>query len=334
MITHRQANILRIIVEEYISKGIAVGSDTVSHIGLTASSATIRNEMCALEEEGYLFQPHTSAGRVPSIKGYRWYIDEIMDEVQLPPPEQRMISHQFHQVEKEVDEWIRLAATILSRMLNNVAIVTLPKAGESHLKHIELVPLHEREVLVIVILKEGKLLRNVIVLDEPISQENLDECAQNLKERYNGLAFSQIVNAANADMPELEQKISEVILKLMQLEAKQEYGEPYIDGLRHILNHPELVASSRTKYLFELLEQKSTLRSLLPKIITGDKIHVIIGGENEEEAMRDCSLIVTRYGISGEVGGAIGVVGPMRMHYNIAIPTVNFLSKLMSELVV
>lgn len=333
MLTCRRADILKLVIGAYIDYGVPIGSETVARMGLNASSATIRNEMSGLEEEGYLLQPHTSAGRIPSNKGYRWYINEIINEVQLPAPEQRMISHQFHQVEREVDECTRLAAATLSRMLNNVAIVTSPKAVESVLQHIELVLLGESNILVIIVLKGSKIIHQVIALDEPVSQKELDICTRNLKSNYIGLSYSRIASADDAVHSSLEKRILKTIIQIMKVEGEEEYGEPHIDGLRHILDHPELISSSRTRGLFEMFEQKSMLRSLLPRVVTGDKIQVIIGGENKEETLRDCSIIITRYGIPGEINGAVGVIGPTRMNYIIAIPAVNFLSRLMSELV-
>ena len=332
MLTQRREDILRIVIGEYISKGSPVGSESIARMGLKASSATIRNEMSGLEEEGYLTHPHTSAGRIPSDKGYRWYINAVMKEMQLAPPEQRMISHQFHQVEREVEEWTRLAATILSRMLHNVAIVTLPKSNESYLQHIELVYLHESMALLVIVFKEAKLRHQPIALDEPASQEELNKCAQKLKALFGGIPLSQ-VSIKRVELTPLEEKIGNVVLQMLKGEQEDEYEEPYVDGLRHIINTPELISSSRTRSLIEILEQRSLLRSFLPKIVTGYGIKVVIGEENEEEAMRDCSVVITKYGIPGEVDGALGVVGPTRMQYDIAIPAVSFLSGLMSDLV-
>ncbi len=332
MLTQRREDILKIVIGEYISKGNPIGSESIARMGLKASSATIRNEMSGLEEEGYLTHPHTSAGRIPSDKGYRWYINSVMEMMQLAPPEQRMISHQFHQVEREVEEWTRLAATILSRMLHNVAIVTLPKPSESCLQHIELVSIHELMALLVVIFKETKLRHQPIALEEPTSQENLNNCARKLKDIYAGIPPSQISTEGIA-LSSLEERISNTVLHMLKAEEKDEYEEPYVDGLRHILNTPEMITSRRTRYLVEMLEQRSILRSFLPKVVTGHGIKVVIGEENEEEAMRDCSVVITKYGIPGEVDGAIGVVGPTRMQYDIVIPAVGFLSGLMSELV-
>lgn len=332
MLTDRRGDILRIVIGEYISTGIPVSSETVVRRGINASSATIRNEMSALEEEGYLAQPHTSAGRIPSDEGYRWYVDSIMKKVYLATPEQRLIAHQFHQVESEAEEWTRLAASILSRMLRNVAIVTLPKPAEPQLQHIELISVNELLVMLVILLKEAKLKQQAIMLEEPVSQEDLNNCARKLESIYSGRPSIKI-NTRQPGLSPLEERIGNAVSHIMQAEGEGEFEEPIVDGLRHILNQTEYMSSHRISALVGMLEQKSLLKSLLPRLITGHGIQVMVGEENKEDALRDCSLVITKYGIPGEVSGAVGIVGPTRMHYDIAIPTVDFISKVMSRLV-
>ena len=332
MLTPRRDKILNIIVEEYISKGLPVSSEIVARRGLGVSTATVRNEMMGLEEGGYIAQPHTSAGRVPMEKGYRHYIETLMGYARLTQADQLMIRHQFHQVERVVEEWARLAAAILSGMVHNAALVTLPKTVEARLKHLELVSLHELFVLLVLVLKEAKLRQQVLTLEEGISQEELSASARQLTSTYTGLSASQI-SAKNKKLTPLEERVTKAIVEIMESEEQEEYEEPYVDGLRHMLRQPEFASSEKMAALMEVIEQKSLLKSFLPRVIRGEGVQVFIGRENKEKAMRDCSVIVTRYGIPGEVGGAIGVMGPIRMEYDLAIPTVRFLSKVMSELV-
>ncbi|HUV52433.1 MAG TPA: heat-inducible transcriptional repressor HrcA [Dehalococcoidia bacterium] len=332
MLTPRRDKILNIIVEEYISKGLPVSSEIVARRGLGVSTATVRNEMMGLEEGGYIAQPHTSAGRVPMEKGYRHYIETLMGYARLTQADQLMIRHQFHQVERVVEEWARLAAAILSGMVHNAALVTLPKTVEARLKHLELVSLHELFVLLVLVLKEAKLRQQVLTLEEGISQEELSASARQLTSTYTGLSASQI-SAKNKKLTPLEERVTKAIVEIMESEEQEEYEEPYVDGLRHMLRQPEFASSEKIAALMEVIEQKSLLKSFLPRVISGEGVQVFIGRENKEKAMRDCSVIVTRYGIPGEVGGAIGVMGPIRMEYDLAIPTVRFLSKVMSELV-
>lgn len=332
MPTPRREKILNIIVEEYISKGVPVSSEHVARKGMGVSTATIRNEMMVLEEEGYIMHPHTSAGRVPTEKGYRRYIETLMGYARLTQDEQLMIRHQFHQVERVVEEWARLAAAILSGMVHNAALVTLPKPVEARLKHLELVSLHELFVLLVLVLKEAKLRQQVLTLEEGTSQEELSASARKLTSTYTGLSASQI-DAKNKKLTPLEERVTNAIVEMMESEEQEEYEEPYVDGLRHMLRQPEFASSEKIAALMEVIEHKSLLKSFLPRVLRGEGVQVFIGRENREKAMRDCSVIVTRYGIPGEVGGALGVMGPIRMEYDRAIPTVRFLSKVMSELV-
>jgi heat-inducible transcriptional repressor len=333
MLTRRRDRILSIIIGEYISKGVPVSSDVVAKKGLGVSPATIRNEMIELEEEGYLVQPHTSAGRIPTDKGYRHYIESLMSYARLSRDEQFLIRHQFHQVEKAVEEWTRLAAAILSGIVHNVALVTLPKPVEARLKHLELVALQESLVLLVLVLKEAALKQQMLTLGENVSQDELSASARKLTAAYGGLTASEIADK-NLKLSPVEEQVMKIVSELMRDEEGEEYEEPYIDGLRHMLKQPEFAASSdKIAAIMEVLEQKSLLKSFLPRVLTGEGVRVVIGRENKENMMRDCSVILTRYGIPGEVGGAIGVMGPTRMEYQRAIPTVSFLSTVMSELV-
>ena len=332
MLTRRRDRILSIIIGEYISKGVPVSSDVVAKKGLGVSPATIRNEMIELEGEGYLVQPHTSAGRIPTDKGYRHYIESLMSYARLSRDEQFLIRHQFHQVEKAVEEWTRLAAAILSGIVHNVALVTLPKPVEARLKHLELVALQESLVLLVLVLKEAKLRQQMLTLEGNVSQEELSASAQKLTAAYGGLIASEIADKELKLSP-VEEQVMKIVSELMRDEEGEEYEEPYIDGLRHMLRQPEFASSDKIAAIMEMLEQKSLLKSFLPRVLTGEGVRVVIGRENKENMMRDCSVILTKYGIPGEVGGAIGVVGPTRMEYQRAIPTVSFLSTVMSEMV-
>jgi heat-inducible transcriptional repressor len=332
MLTRRRDRILSIIIGEYISKGVPVSSDVVAKKGLGVSPATIRNEMMELEEEGYLVQPHTSAGRIPTDKGYRHYIESLMSYARLSRDEQFLIRHQFHQVERAVEEWTRLAAAILSGIVHNVALVTLPKPVEARLKHLELVSLQELLVLLVLVLKEANLRQQMLTLEENVSQDELSASARKLTAAYGGLTASEIADKDLKFSP-VEEQVMKIVSGLMRNEEGEEYEEPYIDGLRHMLRQPEFASGDKIAAIMEMLEHKSLLKSFLPRVLTGEGVRVVIGRENKENMMRDCSVILTRYGIPGEVGGAIGVMGPTRMEYQRAIPTVSFLSTVMSELV-
>jgi heat-inducible transcriptional repressor len=332
MLSERKEHILRIIVGEYISLASPVGSEAIARrYGLGLSAATIRNEMARLEEDGYIIRPHISGGSVPSDRGYRYYVESMVQE-EVPLEEQRMLSHLFHQVERELAEWNRLAAALLARMVHNVAIVTSPKAAASRIKHLELVALQESLVLLILLLQQAKLKQQLIAFDEVISQGELGTISRKLSALFQGSTRSQVL-ARSEGLSPIEEQVKNAIVQIMAGEDEQRYEEPYIEGLRHILTQPEFAHAQNMLCLMEVLESKDMVRDLLPEMLVEGGVRVIIGAENREDAMKECSMVVTQYGVPGEVNGVLGVIGPRRMPYGRAISSVRYMGSLMSDLV-
>ncbi len=332
MLSERKEHILRIIVGEYISLVSPVGSEAIARrYGLGLSAATIRNEMARLEEDGYIIRPHISGGSVPSDRGYRYYVESMVQE-EVPLEEQRMLSHLFHQVERELAEWNRLAAALLARMVHNVAIVTSPKAAASRIKHLELVALQESLVLLILLLQQAKLKQQLIAFDEVISQGELGAISRKLSTLFQGSTRSQVL-ARSEGLSPIEEQVKNAIVQIMAGEDERRYEEPYIEGLRHILTQPEFAHAQNMLCLMEVLESRDMVRDLLPEMLVEGGVRVIIGAENREDAMKECSMVVTRYGVPGEVNGVLGVIGPRRMPYGRAISSVNYMGSLMSDLV-
>lgn len=333
MLSARRGLILKIIVEEYVATTVPVASEVIArNYTLKVSPATIRNDMARLEEEGYLLRPHTSAGGMPTDKAYRYYVESLLQEVDLPEEERLTIRHLFHQVERELEEWVRLASVILSRRVHNVAVVTLPQAKECRLKHLELVALQEFIVLLILVLREARIRKQLLTFEQVVSQDELTVVANKLNFRYAGLTSSQIRSREFRVSP-AEKEITEIIVRAMEGEDERQHAELYLNGLRHLLRQPEFAKSSQALEILELLEEKSSLAATLSSLRGGEGVQVTIGGENKEQALQTCSLILSSYGIPQEARGIIGVIGPTRMHYEQAIPTVRYLSTLMSEMV-
>jgi heat-inducible transcriptional repressor len=286
--------------------------------------------MVRLEDRGYITQPYPSAGRIPSERGYRHYVETLMDS-ELPEDEQLLIRHQFQQFSKEFEQWFSLAASILSRIVHNMAIITRPKAVEPQLKHLELILLREFLVLLTLILKEAKLRQKVLTFDEAVSQEELNAIAKKLNAHLGGLTKAQI-EATSLEFSPNEERIAEAVVRIMEAEKGLGYEEPHIEGLRYILSQPEFAASNKALEVMEAFEEGELLGSLLASPPAWGELQVVIGRENKEEIMHNCSVVLGCYGLPGEVAGAIGVVGPTRMHYERAISAVRFLSTTMSEL--
>lgn len=332
LLTERQERILRLVISDYIQSAAPVASESVAHRhSLGVSPATVRNDMADLEEQGYLLSPHTSAGRVPSVKGYRYYVESLMEEAELPLAEQNMIHHQFHQLRTDIEERTRLAAAILSHMVRNVGLATVPKLVECRLKHMKLIAVQEFLVLFILVLQEAKVKQQVLTFAQALSQDELDVISNRLTALYKGLTASQI-SAKESRLSPVAEAVRDALTQAMHAEDEREYPEPHIDGLRHLLTQPEFANNARVRTLIEALEDRSLWQAILPHVLTGEGVRVIIGGESQANAIKDYSVVLARYSIPGEVEGALGVLGPTRMEYGRAVPTVRYLSNLMREL--
>ncbi|MFC1998618.1 heat-inducible transcriptional repressor HrcA [Chloroflexota bacterium] len=331
MLSARQDIILRIIIKEHIDTASPVASDNVARLFPSKiSSATIRNDMVSLEDLGYIHQPYHSGGRVPSDKGYLYYIESLASNSELPLSEQHLIRHQFHQAKKDIDEWGKLAATVLSRTVQNVAVVALPKPIRSKFKHMELISIHETIALLILVMQEANIKQQMIYLTQEASQAELSDMAHKLRATYSGLTAEQI-KKVNTPLSPVETQIAATIVESMQQEDRIEYEEIYIDGIRHFFDQPEFSMPEKMRDIIEILEAKSFLSSILLQALIDDGIGIVIGKDNKENAMQSCSVIAGKYGIPGQLSGAMGVLGPTRMQYERSISAVRCLSTIMNE---
>jgi heat-inducible transcriptional repressor len=332
VLSPRTERILRSIVGQYIATAVPVASAAIAcQHGLGVSAATIRNEMAYLEQEGYITRHYPSAGGIPSDKGYRFYVENLRD-IELPLVERRLISHLFHQVESELGRWLSLAATLVAKLAQNMAVVTMPKLTGCQFKHLELIALQDSLALVVLVLHGAKIKQQLMNFDQIISQPELSAIAGKLNEAYSGLAESQILAKARG-LSSIEQQVTDCLLKIMQAEDAQEYEEPYLDGLHFMLNQPEFANSHQMLPLMELVEDRKLLRIIIPKGLGTHGVQVIIGKENKAEVIHNYSVIISRYGLPKEAVGTIGVIGPTRMPYARAISTVDYLSSVLSGLV-
>jgi heat-inducible transcriptional repressor len=287
--------------------------------------------MTQLEKEEYITRPYVSAGGVPSDKGYRYYVEHLIGETELPEAEQNAIRQLFHPIGQELEEWIHLTAAVLAQRLRGIALVTSLQAAECHLKHLDLVTFHEFLALLILVLRGAKLKRQLLSLEQGVSQDELSAIANRLNVVYEGLTCSQI-EAQKFELAPIEEQITEAIVGIMEAEDRQLYKEFYLDGLRHLLSQPEFAKSKeKALELVEMIEEKSTLVAILSSLRNESGIQITIGSENKEEAFQEYSLILSQYG--GEMKGAIGVIGPKRMPYDRAIATTLYLSSVMTDLV-
>ncbi len=332
----RQKNLLLIIIRDYIDSAQPVGSKRiVEHYNLDLSSATIRNEMSVLTDLGYLRQPHTSAGRVPTEEGYRFFVSQMVNQAELPKSVQHNISRQFHQARADVDQWMHLAASVLAHQSQGVSVVTAPRAESLRFQHVELISTQGRQVLMVLVLIGGEVSQQLLTLAEPVKQEQLSQTAAHL----NGLLASRALEEITAlpTQPDaLDQDILILVIQDMRRTAKSLSGEVYTDGLTNVLSEPEFADSDEARRALRLFEEHSSLQDLLARTTINSAVgglQVLIGGEGEWEELRQCSMVLTRYGVPGFATGMLGVLGPMRMSYARTIPTVRYVAGLLSGLV-
>ncbi len=335
-LTERQRFILALIVRDYTETAEPVGSKRlVEHYKLNLSPATVRNEMAALTEMGYLRQPHTSAGRAPTEEGYRYFVTHVVYTSDLPEPARDTITHQFYQARQDVEQWMPLAASILAHHSRAASLITAPHSERARFKHLELISTQGRQVLMVLVMAGGEVNQQILTLAEPVAQDQLSAAA----DRLNSVCQNRTTEEITALPPRndsLEKDILTLVLQDMTRDEQRPSGEIYLDGLTNVLSEPEFLESGDARRAVRLFEERSLLQDLLTRTMSNSNVggvQVLIGGEGKWEELKQCSVVLARYGIPGIATGTLGVFGPMRMPYARNIPTVRFMADLLSSLV-
>ena len=335
----RSQAILRAIIEEYVTTAQPVGSQAlVDRFRLGVSSATVRNVMAELEQAGYLTHPHTSAGRVPTDAGYRLYVESIAPQISLAPVERLMIRHQFGQVEFASEQWFRLAAATIAGVTHAAGLATPAKPRSCRLRHVDLVATSTRTASLVVVLAEGSVKQELIPLDEPYDQHELDDVARLINAELGGRSARQVANrmqqlSVELDAPALTLRITQRIERMMREFDAASVEDVFSDGLLNVMEAPEFSQSEKLRRVFAVLQNHEYLGSLVQRLAASADVQVLIGAENEPAEMQDVSLVLATYGQPGRALGVVGVLGPTRMAYPQAIGTVRYVSGLMNELV-
>jgi heat-inducible transcriptional repressor len=337
----RTQAILRAVIEEYVTTATPVGSNAlVERYGLAVSSATVRSILAELEANGLLTHPHTSAGRIPTDAGYRFYVESIAEAVPLPAVEQLMIRHQFGQVEYASEHWFRLAATTLASVTRAAGIATPAKPRDAHIRRIDLVAINERMASLILVLREGAIKQALVTLesDDAIDQPTLNAVAALLNERLVDMtarrAEARLELLRTDDRVDvLARRVGERVVKVLREYDAAAIEEVFSDGLLNVMEAPEFAQSDKLRRVFSALENRAYLGQLVGSVAIAGQVQVFIGHENQPLDMRDVSLVLAPYGRPGRAMGVVGVLGPTRMSYSQAIGTVRFVSGLMNELV-
>ncbi len=337
-LSSRQELLLKLIIREYVETTGTVASRTlVDHYRLDFSPATVRNEMARLEEMGYLLQPHTSAGRVPTDAGFRYFVQRLMPEPTLPQTEQRTIAHQFYQAREHIEKWMPLASSVLAKAAQAAAILTAPRTTRPRFKHVELIATYGRAVLLILVLQGGTIEQQMLVLSEPMGQPLLREAADRLNQTCAGLDIEQI-NDHMRVFPPLETDIAQIVLSILSNLEEEPSDEIYYHGLSELLQMPDFAsAEEASTEILRVMEERSLLQTVLSDTLTPSvgigSVRVLIGGEGRWDELRTCSMVLARYGIANYATGTLGVVGPVRMRYGRAISAVRFVADALGELV-
>jgi len=330
-VRERRETVLKVIIEDYITRATPVASTAiVGKYGLKVSPATIRNDTAYLEREGYVIHPHHSAGTIPTDKAYRYYVELIGGEIELPRVEQYLLHQISQEAKEELEQWLRMVAALLARLVRNLVVITTPKAVRCRLRHLDLVALQDFMALLIVVLHEAKVRRQVLSFSRKVSQDELSKLANKLTSVYVGMSSSEIL-AKREGLSSAEKQISESLVEIMAAQDKLDYGEPYLEGLRLLLSQPEFSSSPRMLGILEVLEGLDWLRNIFGQESSKGGIKVVIGEENPEPALQDLSLLASQYGVPDKASGIVGVIGPKRMDYAKAISSLNCLSALLSN---
>ncbi len=330
----RKKRVLSAIINDYIANAEPVGSRTITkRYDLGVSPATVRNEMSDLTDEGYIEQPHTSAGRIPSAKGYRYYVDNLMERQRLTPEQLRQIRDALAGELSEIDSYMRACIGMTSRLTNYPAFALVPARSRGRLENIQLVPLNDRQVLAVLLTSVGIVQHQVVDMADPVDPNELRAAENGLQNALRGRELNEITGEELARLMtelHLRERLRVQTMSLLETALRLGSGNRvFSGGMMNMLSQPEFQDVSRLKGLVSLLEEENQVSELLDKGAGDGPLTVTIGSEMPVESAKDCSMVVANYFINGEKAGSIGVLGPTRMSYS---RTVSLMEQIASEL--
>jgi len=333
----RFKKVLEFIIMDYICSAEPVGSRTIcKRYGIQLSPATVRNVMADLEDLGFLWQPHTSAGRIPTDKAFRFYVDEILNVRGLNQTQREKIRREYRISQYDIPEMMRETSRILSGLSHYTGVVLTPKIASTIFKHIQFIRLSTDQILAVFVASTGAVQNRIIQMDNNLSQDELDKISRYLNEMLEGLTLAQVREKILKEMEGERIAYDRLMKQALKLGHKafssQEEKELYIDGKMNILDEPEFADIEKMKGLFRAFEEKSLLITLLDKCLAAEGIHVTIGSESECSEMEDFSLVSSPYGRIDRTLGILGILGPRRMNYSRVIPLVEYTAQLLTEI--
>jgi heat-inducible transcriptional repressor len=329
---NRKQAILRAVVQEFTNSAVPVGSQALqSRYFVNLSSATIRSELADLSDLGYLSQPHTSAGRVPTDSGYRYFVDFLMDVEPIPDRVRAFIQEEMRAAPADVQGLVERVAMTAASVTQNASVASAPQGSLAKIKHLDLVSLEPREVLLILLL-EGNLLRQQVVnTTQPATQAQLTKLAARLNSTLSGRASDEARRHYEASPLGLEKELMGCVVAVLDLYEKGSESLVVHDGVRNLLRQPEFAESSRLHQVLEVLEETRYLTLLLHQLIGNSDLQIVIGSENTSSQLQGCAVVLTSYGPSDGLKGVVGVIGPTRMAYSQTVARLQAVARTASE---
>ena len=334
----RRNSVLEVVVDSYVTTASPVGSLTVSKkLRERLSPATIRNIMADLEEAGYITHPHTSAGRVPTETGYRYYVDSVMEPRQLTQDEKEFVEGALHQEADELEDLIKRAARIISRLTGQTSIVSFPRAKKRTFKKIELIPATKTKVYALLFTAQGLVKHSIFEAQATIDESELSKVSKFLNEELEGLQLNDIADhmlrrvlGESGPFHHLFKEAADILNISHIFDEKDE--RIFLDGTHHIIEQPEFRNNEKVCGIMKALEGEEEILDIMEKDLNEKRPRVHIGSENQYDEMKECSIVISNYRIGNTNVGSIGVIGPTRMDYSRAVPSVEYISEAFSRL--
>ncbi len=322
-LTSRKGQILRIIVNDYVSTAAPVPSNAVARSGLGVSSATVRSEMVALEETGYILRPHISSGGIPSDKGYRYFVNALDPVARITPQDAALLQAELAGAGADFEAWTEAASSALADLLGALAFPTPPRAPAATVKGLDLLKLQELIIMVVVVLREASVHRQIITLDRPVSAFELEHARNRLSEAVAGKSAREVEAAVPAVRDPFEHQVMESTAGVLRKHEADALGEPVFQGLGKLFDQPEFATRpEQARNVVAAMERSEVFADLAGQAPDDGGPVIVIGSENRRENLRDFSVIICRYGIPEEAQGLVGLIGPTRMPYERAVPLV------------
>ena len=338
ILTSRHAEVLTAVVEDFVRSGEPVGSRSLSRSArFNLSPATLRNVMADLEEGGLLRQPHTSAGRIPTDQGFRYYVNHLSNEIGLAAAFKQQIIDRLQLSQGPLEEILHDGILALAQMTPYVGVVSLPNFRQMVVRHIRFVKLHSRQILAVIVSASGAVRNVLFTAEAEFCQDQLNRFSNCLNSFLGNLTLAEVKRKLLQEMAGDKQSYDELFVQVLALSKSffaqnpEIAGDVMLDGKLNLLEHPEFADIERMKMIFRTFEEKATIMRVLDSTLEGEDLRVTIGEEHECEEMRCCSLVTAGYGRDGRVLGRVGVIGPTRMNYPLIIPLVNFIADAMSR---